>query len=77
MNLGDAPIHIHEGQLLGYVATPAIFAATDTHINLVHMLDKDKLPLPEGLPTPPAIDPQLALDADVSPEWGPDINLQI
>lgn len=76
-NLGDAPIHIRKGQLLGYVATPATLAATQAQINLVHAPDQDELPLPGELPTPPELDPQLALEADVSSEWGPEIDFRI
>lgn len=54
-------------------------AATDTHVNLVGMseTDLDQLPLPGELPAQQAMDPQLALDADVSSEWGLEVELQI
>lgn len=77
-NMGEIPIHIPKGQLLGYVESPRAISPTSAEINMVGQEDNvDQVDLPGQLPPDTSLDPQVALDADVSPEWGPEVELQV
>lgn len=72
-NLGDSPIQLRQGQLLGYIKAPAELSYIDTTVNLVRATDAenlDEVPIGSTVPDTGEVDPLVALEADISDEWG-------
>ena len=71
VNLGDSPIQLRQGQLLGYIEAPAELSYINTTVNFIGTADAanlDEVPISSTVPDIGGADPLVALEADVSDE---------
>ena len=74
-NLGDSPIQLRQGQLLGYIKALAELSYINTTVNFIGTADTenlDEVPISSTVLDIGGADPLVALEADISDEWGPE-----
>lgn len=76
-NFGDSPLKLRKGQLLGYVQPPSTVACTTATVNVAAQNKPlDNVDIPSAI-LEAELEPLLALEADVSGDFGPDYAFKI